>query len=150
MSASRPVEPSTIALLGGPRALGRPVRSLLDVADAVGEGLPRASAEGLRRRVGMTWQELAAILGVSARTLQRHRRAPDGLLASVPSDRLYRLARIVALAEAVLEDADRAHRWLREAQRGLGARVPLELIRTEAGAREVEDLLGRIEFGVFS
>jgi putative toxin-antitoxin system antitoxin component (TIGR02293 family) len=55
-----------------------------------------------------------------------------------------------ALAEEVLEDAGRAREWLHQPQRGLGNRIPLDLIRTEAGAREVEDLLGRIEYGVFS
>lgn len=50
----------------------------------------------------------------------------------------------------VFENPDRARRWLREPQRALGNRVPLELLGTEAGAREVEDLLGRIEYSVFS
>lgn len=61
-----------------------------------------------------------------------------------------RVARLHALAERVLEDAAVARGWLRAEQPGLGGRVPLALIRTEAGAREVEDLLGRIEHGVFS
>ena len=50
----------------------------------------------------------------------------------------------------MFEDSERAHRWLKEPQRGLGNRTPLSLLGTEAGAREVEDLLGRIEYGVFS
>jgi putative toxin-antitoxin system antitoxin component (TIGR02293 family) len=71
-------------------------------------------------------------------------------LTPVESDRLYRLARLAALAEEVFEDLDRAREWLRQHQRGLGDRAPLDLMRTEVGAREVEDLLGRIEYGVFS
>jgi putative toxin-antitoxin system antitoxin component (TIGR02293 family) len=82
--------------------------------------------------------------------LQRLAKQRAPRLTPAQSDRLYRLARLVALAEEVFEDRERAHSWLRQAQRGLGGRVPLELMRTEVGAREIEDLLGRIEYGVFS
>ena len=35
-------------------------------------------------------------------------------------------------------------------QKALGEKVPLELLVTELGAREVEALIGRLEHGVFS
>jgi putative toxin-antitoxin system antitoxin component (TIGR02293 family) len=60
------------------------------------------------------------------------------------------MARLFALAEEVLESADAARDWLREPQAGLGNRIPLEMMGTEAGAREVEDLLLRIEHSVLS
>jgi putative toxin-antitoxin system antitoxin component (TIGR02293 family) len=143
-------ESHALEVLGGPKVLGRRVRSLLEVADLGTEGLPRASAERVRDRLGLTNDELARSLGTSARTLQRRARSSRSRLDPVQGDRLYRLARIVAFAEEVLEDRDRARHWIREPQRGLGGRTPLDLSRTEAGAREVEDLLGRIEHGVFS
>ena len=68
-----------------------------------------------------------------------------------PSEtRLYRFARLFALAEEVLEDKEQARDWLRSPQVGLNNRTPLDLMRTEAGAREVESLLVRIEHGVLS
>jgi len=137
-------------MLGGARVLGRQVRSLLDLTDLIEKGVPRKAAEQLRARLGLSEQELARSLGVSTKTLQRQAKAGQSRLSPSQSDRLYRLARIVALAEEVFEQEDRARRWLREPQRGLGGRVPFDLLRTEAGAREVEDLLGRIEHGVFS
>ena len=60
------------------------------------------------------------------------------------------LEKIVAFAEQVLGNNKLAYQWLRTPQVGLGNRIPLELLRTESGLREVEDLLGRIEYGVFS
>jgi putative toxin-antitoxin system antitoxin component (TIGR02293 family) len=63
------------------------------------------------------------------------------------SDRLYRTAKIVALAEEVLEDRDQALTWLSSNQKGLGDCMPLDLIETEAGTREVEEELQRIEHG---
>ena len=53
-------------------------------------------------------------------------------------------------AVEVMESEKDARRWLTSPQFGLGGAVPLEYAETEVGAREVEDLLGRIEFGVYS
>jgi putative toxin-antitoxin system antitoxin component (TIGR02293 family) len=50
----------------------------------------------------------------------------------------------------VMESEEDARRWLSSPQVGLGGAVPLAFAATEVGAREVEDLLGRIEFGVYS
>lgn len=143
-------ETAVMSLMGGSRALRKRVRSLIDLAELIEAGLPRAAAQHLRERLNLTEQEFARSLGVSAKTLQRLAKQPGARLTPVQGDRLYRLARLTAFAEEVFENAERAHQWLLEPQRGLGHRAPLALVQTEAGAREVEDLLGRIEYGVFS
>lgn len=53
-------------------------------------------------------------------------------------------------AVEAMEGEERARRWLSSPQVGLGGAVPLDYAETEVGAREVEDLLGRIEYGVYS
>ncbi|MBK6401126.1 MAG: DUF2384 domain-containing protein [Rhodocyclaceae bacterium] len=141
---------SVVKILGGQRLLGRRVMNPLDLADVVEAGLPRQAADRLQQRLDWSEGELAKGLGVSGKTLQRIGKDTDARLTPAQSDRLFRLARIVGFAEEVFEDSERAHRWLKEPQRGLGNRTPLSLLGTEAGAREVEDLLGRIEYGVFS
>lgn len=143
-------EQLTFQMLGGARLLGRQVRSTLELADLIEKGVPRKAAEWVRERIGISEPEFARSLGVSAKTLQRQAKSKLSRLSPSQGDRLYRLARIVALADEVFEDPDRTRHWLHEAQRGLGSRVPFALLQTEAGAREVEDLLGRIEHGVFS
>jgi putative toxin-antitoxin system antitoxin component (TIGR02293 family) len=104
--------------------------------------------EVLARRLGLTRKELAAGLGKSPRTLRRRQAA--GHLQPADGDRLRRLDALAILTEKVLEDPDRAHRWIREPQRALGNRVRLDLLHTRAGARTVEELLGRLEHGVFT
>lgn len=113
-------------------------------------GLPKEALGRVKQALALTDTQMAAALGMSGRSLSRVRRAGRRALGLIPSDRLYRLARIFALANDVLEDDDSAREWLHTKQVGLGDRVPLELLNTEAGARTVEDLLGRIEFGVLS
>lgn len=144
------LEENIVTVLGGRGILGREVHSQLDLADLIVSGMPCRAAESLRRRLHITEQELARSLGVSAKTLHRAGARRPARLTPAQGDRLYRLARIVAMAEQAFENTQRAYRWLQEPQRGLGARVPLTLLATEAGAREVEDLLGRIEYSVFS
>ena len=144
------LEQQTLEVMGGRRALGTTIHSQLDLADLISDGLPRKAAQAVRTRLALTERQFAHSLGVSPKTLQRQTRDAVERLNPTQGDRLYRLARIVALAEQVFEDPDRAHRWLQQPQRGLGNRHPFDLLQNEAGAREVEDLLGRIEYGVLS
>ena len=63
------------------------------------------------------------------------------------SDRAARVARTVALAERTFANRDKASRWLHKELRALDGRRPIDLIRTNAGARLVEDALTRIAWG---
>lgn len=91
-------------------------------------------------------EEAAGLLSISTRTLSRRR--DEGQLKPNESDRLYRLAHLAGRAAEVLGGPKAARHWLKEPQWALGDRIPLHFAETEAGAREVEDLLGRIEYGV--
>jgi putative toxin-antitoxin system antitoxin component (TIGR02293 family) len=131
--------------LGGKPVLGRSLRTETDLQDAIREGFPQAVVEGVMHSTGLTLKELANSLDLSSRSLQRRRR--EGRLARYESDRLYRLARIVALAKHYLGNDETARRWLRRPNRALGGSAPLQLIDTELGARAVENVLGRIAYG---
>lgn len=113
------------------------------------EGFPVISGDAVKKTLGLTDEHLADIIGVSLSTLQRKRKGSQRL-SMVESDRLYRLARIYATATRTLQNDEMAKDWLNRPQRGLGGRIPVKVLETEAGAREVEDLLGRIEYGVIS
>ncbi|MBI5085163.1 MAG: DUF2384 domain-containing protein [Acidobacteria bacterium] len=134
--------------LGGAPVLGRVLHSEAELRAAIREGFPQPAVEGVMQGSGLTLKELAGSLDLSPRSLQRRRR--EGRLAPHESDRLYRLARIVALAKRYLGDGEKAGRWLRRPNRALGHSVPLEMIDTEVGARAVENVLGRIAYGGLS
>lgn len=57
---------------------------------------------------------------------------------------------MLALAINVLEDKQQAIEWLSTPKIALDDQVPLELLFTGIGAREVEKLLKRIEHGVYT
>lgn len=134
--------------LGGKQALGRTLSTERDMREAIRQGFPPAVVEELMRASGLTLKELAAALDLSPRSLQRRR--GTGRLARYESDRLYRLARIVALADEFLGDHARAVRWLKRPNRALGGIAPVDELDTELGARQVENILGRIAYGGIS
>ncbi len=136
---------AVVKQLGGAPALGRSLKSAVDLQAAIREGFPPSVVEELMHVSGLTLKELAATLDLSARSLQRRRR--EGRLARHESDRLYRRARIIALATHYLGDSPKAARWLRRPNRALGGSTPLAQVDTELGARTVENILGRIAYG---
>jgi putative toxin-antitoxin system antitoxin component (TIGR02293 family) len=131
--------------LGGEPVFGRVLRTQTDLQAAIREGFPQTVVEEVMHAAGITLKELGAALNLSARSLQRRRR--EGRLATYESDRLYRLARIIALAKHYLGGVETATRWLKRPNRALGGSAPLESIDTEPGARAVENVLGRIAYG---
>jgi putative toxin-antitoxin system antitoxin component (TIGR02293 family) len=136
---------AVIEELGGEPVFGRSFRTASDIQAAIREGFPQTVVVEVMHAAGLTLKELASSLDLSPRSLQRRRR--EGRLARHESDRLYRLARIIALAKRYLGDDESSTRWLRRPIRALGGSIPLQWIDTEPGARLVENVLGRIAYG---
>src|SRR5262245_3335407 len=112
------------------------------------EGLPVKELDALQAILEVPIEKLGTMLGISKATL--HRRKGTGKLDPAESDRVVRFARLMGKAVEVMESEEDARQWLTSPQIGLGGAVPLDYAETELGAREVEDLLGRIEYGVYS
>jgi len=147
MSGKTPTYARRLAeLLGGRRA---EVREAGSWHDRILEGLGFDAVESVKTHLALTDPEIARLLGIGEATLRRAR-ASGAPLDPATSDRLYRLSKIVAVAEEVLESADNAATWIRRPQPALGGRVPLDLLVTQAGAEQVETLLRRIDFGVYT
>ena len=138
-----------VDVLGGAKVFrGRELPSSSQMRDRIKAGLPFSALESVRERLGLSVPEAANVLQMPARTLARRRQSRK--LAADESDRLYRLARIAAHAVAVFGSEDKAGAWLRRPNRALGGDVPIQVLDTDLGARQVEDLLGRIEHGALS
>lgn len=130
--------------LGGPSVLGRVVRSQADLALAVRNRLPLSALRGLSQ-AGMTEQEIERFV-IPQRT-RRHRADKQQPLTVEESDRAVRLLRVQSLAEQTFGDQDKANRWLRRPLIELGGETPLVVAQTEAGARVIETILGKIAWG---
>ena len=134
--------------LGGYKVLRQRQLSAQTLRSHVRTGLPYASLEALTARYGLTIEDARRLLRLPPRTLARRKKA--GRLNAEESDRLFRIGRIAAHAENVLGECAKASRWLHKPNRALGGVTPLSLLDTDLGAQEVEKILGRIDYGVYS
>ncbi len=112
------------------------------------KGLRFTELETLQNSIDLPFEQLAAKLSISRSTLQRRKAA--GRLSPEESDKVIRFSRLLEHAARVFGDIEKGRAWLKYPQYGLGGAVPLDYARTEIGAREVDNLLGRIDYGVYS
>ncbi len=117
--------------------------------DLVRRGLPFAMLDDVAAAAGVGRLALAEVIGLSRTTLSRRRESRA--LKPTESDRLVRVARLVAMAHELMQgDGGAARRWLQEPHELIEGESPLERASTEVGGREVEELIGRLRHGVFS
>jgi putative toxin-antitoxin system antitoxin component (TIGR02293 family) len=119
-----------------------------DLISAGNSGLDVSIFGRLARSLGVSEASLADITGVSQSSLTRRKRS--GRMTPEESERILRIAGLVDLAAGIFGDIEVAVAWLKETNLSLGDVSPLEFARSEIGGREVRDLLGRIEYGVYS
>lgn len=133
----------------GARTLGIEAREAIGLVRQIQAGLPYRRLARFQKATALPWERVARLVAIPPRTLTR--RQHEGRLRPDESDRLWRASAIFDMAVDLFEgDAAAARQWLLTPQAGLGGAVPLDLTSTEVGAREVENLIGRLEHGVFT
>ncbi len=140
---------SVLEVLGGEHVLGRPVSKGGALAELVREGLPVKALLLLAERLDMRQAEISEKIGIPKRTLTR-RLQQHSRLTAAESDRAVRLAQVYSIAAETLGDGQKAAAWLKTPNRALRGGRPLDQLDTDPGVREVEDVLGRIAYGVYS
>jgi len=136
-------------VLGGAHVLGRPVSKGGALAELLREGLPVKALLLLAERLDMRQAEISEKIGIPKRTLTR-RLQQHSRLTAAESDRAVRLAQVYATALETLGDGQKTAAWLKTPNRALRGGRPLDQLDTDPGVREVEDVLGRIAYGVYS
>jgi len=115
----------------------------------VQKGFPYAALVRFHKHSGLPIGTIADLVQLPQRTLMR--RKAGGRLLPDESERLLRVSGVFEKAVQLFEgDVDRARRWLTTPSKELDNTPPLGFARTEIGAREVEELIGRLEDGVFT
>jgi putative toxin-antitoxin system antitoxin component (TIGR02293 family) len=136
-------------VLGGELILGRPLNKGGALAELIREGLPVKALLLLAERLDIRQAEISEKIGIPKRTLTR-RLTQHTRLTAAESDRAVRLAQVYANAAETLGDGDKAAAWLKTPNRALRGGRPLDQLDTDPGVREVEDVLGRIAYGIYS
>lgn len=136
---------SALDVVGGAAVVGGPVELGIDLARLVRRGLPVGAVQFVLDSGRLTLAELDRIV-LPRKTLTHRRKL--GTLTPEQSDRLVRVARVLADAEETFGSQEKAAVWLRRPSAALAGEHPLQMLDTDEGAREVETLLGRIGHGI--
>lgn len=118
----------------------------LNAMKIIREGLPTSiirdlEAAGVERKY--------RIQIIPERTLQ-HRVKNGERMTPAESERAWRMANIIALADRVFANHTKGMRWLHTPMRRLEGQSPLDVLDTDIGARLVEEALGQIDAGYFA
>ncbi len=140
---------AVVSGIPGTKLLGIQVRRQSDLVEKVKAGFRFEQLVQLEQQSGLTRERIGRFAAIPQRTLARRQR--EGQLNPEESDRLLRASRIFEMAVDLFEgDKDEARGWLLTSNPALAGTSPLEFTSTEVGAREVENLIGRLQHGVFS
>jgi putative toxin-antitoxin system antitoxin component (TIGR02293 family) len=135
--------------IGSNEIFASSIFSDFDIVNAIPKGIPKSSVDELATHLGITRKSMAEdILDLSVKTLER--KAPSDKLDKKTSSHVLEVAKIMQHGFAVFEDEDRLKRWLNKENRALNGMKPIDLFGSMTGLNMVNDILGRIEEGVYS
>ena len=120
----------------------------IDLLKLARKGIAKKSLLALAKQISLTIEEVASVLHISERTLQRY--TPTTLVKTEYADRAIELALLYQRGIEVLGSEKAFSNWIKSPNFALGGEVPFNLLDTRIGFTMALDILGRIEHGVFS
>src|ERR1700759_4087090 len=134
--------------LGGKNVIKQPIRSDFDIISLSNEGITKASLDALTAHLGISKKAFSEnILDTSVKTLERKKSTDK--LDKRTSSHVIEIAKVVEHAFEVFEDEDKVKSWLNAPNRALNGIKPIDLFYLPTGLGMVNDILGRIEHGIF-
>lgn len=124
------------------------IRTPLDLIELGGKGISKGAVSRLAKHLSLGLQEMASLLSVNLRTIQRYN--AERVFSRPVSERILRIALVVSKGEEIFENVEQFNTWLKEPNRALADKKPLDLLVSDFGIDLVHDELGRIEQGIIS
>ena len=119
-----------------------------DLLQLARKGITKKALLALAKKISLTLEEIATVLHISERTLQRY--TPTTLVKTEYADKAIELARLYERGIEVLGSEKAFSGWIKTPNLALGGEIPFNLLDTRIGFKMILDILGRIEHGVFS
>jgi putative toxin-antitoxin system antitoxin component (TIGR02293 family) len=135
-------------LLGGEKVLGRRLENRFDVVELSYEGISKIALTHLAKYLSLSWKQIAALLPVTERTLQRY--TSNQHLGQSVSEQVLKIAEVVAKGTEVFGDKEKFLLWMNQPCTGLSNNTPFSMLRSRFGIEMIFDELGRIEYGIYS
>ncbi|QHS56254.1 DUF2384 domain-containing protein [Mucilaginibacter sp. 14171R-50] len=131
-------------LLGGNSAAKS---SDFDIISLARQGFPKKALLALAKKISLNIQELANILHISERTLQRYE--DDAIIKTEYAEKAVELARLYTRGQEVFGSIDKFKLWIKTPGIVFNGEAPVTFLDTSAGFDMVFNELGRIEHGIF-
>ena len=135
-------------ILGGEKVLGKRLESEMDLVELGSQGITKDAVSHLAKYLSLSWRQMAALLPVTERTLQRY--SSKQHLNTIVSEQVLHIAEVVAKGTEVFGNKDRFIAWMTLPNTALSDNTPLNLLGSRFGTEMVLDELGRLEHGVYS
>lgn len=135
---------SLVGLLGSDFAISTD----FDLLKLARKGVSKKALISLAKRISLTIQEIAGIMHISERTLQRYE--PTTLIKTEHAEKAIELARLYERGTEVFGTMENFNDWMKTPNYTLNGEAPLSLLDTSIGFELILQTLGRIEYGVFS
>ena len=120
----------------------------LEKMDIARTGISKKDLENLKEKTELDYDKLAVALAVTRATLINKK--GDEKFNTSLSERIIDLANIYSYGYEVFEDEARFNQWMFRPNRALGGQAPYDLIDNQFGREEIRDIIGRIDYGVYS
>lgn len=119
-----------------------------DLINIARKGFSKRTLLALAKKISLNIQELANILHISERTLQRY--DDDALIKTEYAEKAVELARLYTRGEEVFGSIDKFKLWIKAPSVIFNGEAPVTILDTSAGFDMVFKELGRIEHGIFA
>ncbi|MBD2769645.1 DUF2384 domain-containing protein [Hymenobacter sp. BT664] len=140
---------AVVALLGGPAVIPQPVHNELDLLRVASTGVPIKAIRHLQRRMNLSDREISDMLTIPESTLARHEQAQTNLTRD-EAEKAIQLSGVVAHGLDVFENETDFYCWLQLENPALGGEQPQTLLSSALGREQIHEVLGRIQWGIFS
>jgi len=137
-----------VSILGGSLQVGQVVNSDIDLINISRKGLPKSVVVSISNILGISMEKMSTLIHVSHRTMQR--KADDELLNVFRTEQILEIAEVISRGIEVLGTIDSFSKWLHTEIRALNYKKPLDFLDTSFGTKLIKDILGRLEYGVYS
>ena len=135
-------------ILGGKKVLKHDLKSSMDFVELSKKGVPKAALLNLAKYTGYTLKQMASLLPVTERTLQRYTR--NQTFNRALSEQIIEIAHVVDRGVHVFGSKEKFIEWMNARSPALADLRPFDLLASRFGTDMILDELGRIEHGVFA
>ncbi|MCF0056159.1 antitoxin Xre/MbcA/ParS toxin-binding domain-containing protein [Dyadobacter sp. CY356] len=135
-------------LLGGERFMVKKPVSGFDFLVASEKGIHKFAIENLANVMHVPMKDMASLLNISYKILVKKK--DNYVFNNLISSLSVEIANTIAKGLSTFEDPEKLNRWLHKENKSLNLQKPFDLLNTPTGIKLVNQILGRIEDGVYS